>query len=78
MQLTIFDVVDSQPFNVGDAVQVIDVTNDMDVETYYYLQDLQDKQGLVLKSIEKPSLQYEVDFNGKLAIVYHHELRCLT
>lgn len=78
MQLTIFDVVDSQPFNVGDAVQAIDVTEDMDVETYYYLSKFKNKQGLILKVIKEPSLQYEIDFEGKFAILYHTELRCLT
>lgn len=77
MQLTIFDV-DSQPFNFGDAVQVINATDDMEAETFLYLQDLQNKKGLIMKVINRPSLQYEVDFNGKSAMVYHHELEGLT
>lgn len=78
MQISIFDVVDSQPFNFGDAVRVVNVTEDMDVETYHYLQKFESEKGLVLKAIEQPSLQYEVDFNGKLAIVYHHELELMA
>ncbi len=77
MQLTIFDVVDS-PFDVGDAVQVVSVTDDMDAETYFYLPKFQNKKGSILKVIEEPSLQYEIDFDGKFAILYHTELRCLT
>lgn len=77
MQLTIFDVVDS-PFDVGDAVQVINVTDDMDAETYGYLQLFEGKRGSILKAIEQPKLQYEIDFDGNFAILYHDELRCLT
>lgn len=77
MQLTIFDVVDS-PFNFGDPVQVVDVTDDMDAETHGYLQLFEGKRGSILKAIEQPILQYEIDFDGKFAILYHTELRCLT
>lgn len=74
MQLTIFDVVGSH-FYIGDTVQTINVKSDMDAETYFYLQDLQGKQGKISKIIKYPTLQYEVDFDGHIAVVYHTEVK---
>lgn len=70
-QLTIFDAL---PFKFGDPVKVVEITEDVDAETYFYLQDLQCKRGLIAKVIRQPSLQYEVDFDGRIAIIYHGEL----
>lgn len=74
-QLTIFDALPKvKEFKFGDPVKVVEVTEDMDVETYFYLQSLQDRRGLIVKVIRQPSLQYEVDFKGRIASVYHGEL----
>ena len=74
-QLTIFDALPKKKeFKFGEPVKVVEVTEDMDVETYFYLQGLQSKRGLIARVIRRPSLQYEVDFNGQIAIIYHDEL----
>lgn len=74
MQLTIFDIVEDH-FNVGDTVQVVNVNDKMGAETYFYLSDLEGKWGTITKIIKHPSLQYELDFDGHIAIVYHTELK---
>lgn len=77
-QLTIFDSLPkAKEFKFGDAVKVVEVKEDMDVETYYYLPKFKGKRGLIMKVIRQPLLQYEVDFNGKMAILYHEELERL-
>lgn len=74
-QLTIFDALPKrQEFKFGDPVRVIEVTEYMDVETYFYLLFLQGLRGLIVKVIRQPTLQYEVDFNGVIKIIYHEEL----
>lgn len=74
-QLTIFDSLPAvREFKFSEPVKVVKATEDMDAETYFYLQGLQGKRGLIMKVIRQPSLQYEVDFNGEIAIVYHEEL----
>lgn len=78
-QLTIFEM-EPKPkeFKHGDIVQVIKLTQDMDIETYFYLQDFANIKGLIEKVVRRPKLQYEVDFNGKTGIVYHEELERWT
>jgi len=77
-QLTIFDALPKvQEFKFGDPVRIVEVTEDMDVEAYCYLPRFEGKRGLVMKVIRQPSLQYEVDFNGEFAIVYHEELEAV-
>lgn len=64
------------PFDRNDNVKVV-VPKLVrgNAESHYYLSDLAGKRGRVLKVIAEPSLQYEVDFDGKIAIVYHEELK---
>lgn len=73
MQLTIFDVLQEE-FNPGDTVRVVELNDDMNAETHHYLSLFQGKRGLITKVIPRPILQYEIDFNGRLAIVHHVEL----
>lgn len=74
-QLTIFDALPvRKEFKFGDPVKVIEINEQMDGEAYYYLSLFTGKRGLIAKVIRQPSLQYEVDFNGQIAIIYHSEL----
>lgn len=74
-QLTIFDALPThKEFRFGDPVRVIPATEDMLAEQYFYLLDLQGKRGLIFKVIRQPTLQYEVDFDGVVKIIYHEEL----
>lgn len=74
-QLTIYDALPKQKeFKFGDPVRVIEIDDSMDAETHHYLSMYQGKRGLIAKVIRQPSLQYEVDFNGRIASVYHGEL----
>lgn len=62
-------------FDTGDRVRiVINVTEDEDVESYFYLKPFENKRGEIMKVISKPTLQYEVLFGKEMAIVYHSEL----
>lgn len=72
-QLTIYDALQVE-FEPSDLVRVIEPTSDMDAETHHYLSLFHGKNGLIVKVIRQPTLQYHVDFNGQIAIVYHHEL----
>lgn len=63
------------PFDIGEHVRVVtDMKAEDDLEGYYYLQEFHGKRGLISKVTKKPNLQYDVDFNGRTAIVYHREL----
>lgn len=72
-QLTIYDALQVE-FEPSDLVKVIEPTDAMDAETHHYLSLFTGKTGLIVKVIRQPTLQYHVDFNGQIAIVYHHEL----
>ena len=76
-QLSIFEMpIETMPFEITDNVRIfISKERQQDVESFYYLNDFKNVRGKVLKVVEVPSLQYEVDFNGKLGIVYHDELK---
>lgn len=75
LQLTIFDALPKvREFKFGDPVKVIEINEQMDAETSYYLSKFTGKRGLIVKVIRQPSLQYHVDFDGEIAIIYHEEL----
>lgn len=74
-QLTIFDVLpQKKEFKFGNPVKVIEINEQMDDKAYYYLSLFTGKRGLIAKVIRQPTLLYEVDFDGKIAIIYHEEL----
>ncbi len=78
MQLTIFEVAEPDviPFEIGDMVRItIPDYKRADPESFYYLQDFECERGVITKVVHVPSLQYEVDFDGRIAIVYHDELK---
>lgn len=65
-----------RPFGIGDHVQiVISVDEETNSESYFYLMDFRKKRGIVKTIIKQPSLQYEVEFGNRIAIVYHEELK---
>lgn len=63
------------PFEVNDQVRVIVPNIEIDSEAHYYLSDFENKRGAIRKFADKPSWQYHIDFDGKIAIVYHHEIK---
>lgn len=63
------------PFEVNDQVRVTVPDINVDSEAHYYLSDFKGKRGAVLRFLDKPSWQYCIDFDGKEAIVYHHEIK---
>lgn len=74
-QLTIFDALPKKKeFEVDDVVKVVIDPEEKDVETIFYLPKFVGMKGRVVKVVHRPSLQYEVDFNGQIASVYHGEL----
>ena len=74
-QLSIFDALPIQKeFEINDVVEVVVDPQEKDVETIFYLPKFAGMKGRIVKVIRRPSLQYEVDFNGQLASVYHDEL----
>lgn len=82
-QMTIFEVpeelqrnIDIIPFDKNDNVRIVILDyKKSDPESYYYLLGYERKRGRVMKVVEKPSLQYHVEFDGRIAIVYHDELK---
>lgn len=70
------EVIEVIPFDKNDNVRVIvpDLVHG-NSEDHFYLADFAGKRGKVLKVIHKPSLQYELDFDGKFAIIRHEELK---
>lgn len=76
-QISIFEVIGNEvvPFEHGDQVRVKVPNLNKNAEDYFYLTGFYGKRGCVKKIVEKPSLQYHVDFDGKEAIVYHKELK---
>ncbi|WP_338657350.1 hypothetical protein V6B14_22490 (plasmid) [Sporosarcina psychrophila] len=62
-------------FEIGDRVQItIPEYKQRDTESFFYLQDFLNKRGTVLKVLEHLKIQYEVEVENKIAIVYHDEL----
>ena len=74
-QLSMFDAPQRvKEFEINDVVEVVVDPQEKDVETIFYLPKFAGMKGRIVKVIRRPSLQYEVDFNGKIASVYHSEL----
>ena len=74
-QLTIFDVLPKvKEFEIGDVVKVVIDPTVKDVETIFYLPKFVGLEGRIVKVVRRPVLQYDVDFNGQIAIIYHGEL----
>lgn len=76
-QISIFEVMEHQliPFDCNDLVRIEVPELNNNAEDHYYLESFSNKMGVIKKVVEKPSLQYHVDFDGKEAIVYHSELK---
>ncbi|MGE8081437.1 hypothetical protein [Peribacillus loiseleuriae] len=63
------------PYDKGDLVRVqLNVTEEEDSESYYYIKEFEKKRGEVIEVIMQPRLQYRVRFNQQEAILYHEEL----
>ncbi len=63
------------PYEKGDLVRVqLNVTEEEDSESYYYIKEFEKKRGEVIEVIMQPRLQYRVRFNQQDAILYHEEL----
>lgn len=70
------EAVEVIPFDRNDNVRVVvPALVHGNAENHYYLSDFAGKRGIVLAVIQEPSLQYEIDFDGKKAMVYHEELK---
>ncbi|WP_028393999.1 hypothetical protein [Bacillus cihuensis] len=68
-------IVDLIPYETGDQVRVfLNVTEEEDSESYYYIREFEKKRGEVIEVIMQPRLQYRVRFNQQEAILYHEEL----
>lgn len=79
-QLSIFDALAIQKeFEVNDVVEVVASADQSDVETYFYLREFTGMKGRVIKIIQVPDLQYEVQYNKKerVGIFRHEELKGL-
>ena len=77
-QLTIFDALPKvRGFEIGDVVEVVIDPDETDVETYFYLQEYEGLRGRVVKVIDVPGLQYEVQYEKKerVGIFRHGELK---
>lgn len=75
-QLTIFDI-PLNPFNIGEIVKVVNNADKDDPENYYYLKVFEGKEGRIREVIEKPRLQYRIEFRNGDGYFYHEELRSL-
>lgn len=76
-QLSIFDeeVQEIQSYKILEIVKVVNNScKETDPESYYYLKLFQDKEGKILEVIEKPRLQYRVEFRNGTGYFYHNEL----
>ena len=76
-QLSIFDALQKvKEFEINDVVEVVVSADQMDVETYFYLQEYEGLRGRVIKIIRVPGLQYEVQYEKKerVGIFRHNEL----
>lgn len=82
-QLSIFDLPPADNFNKDEIVPyeieervsiLLNVTEEEDSFSYYYLKDFQGKRGVVKKVILQPRLQYEILFGDRVACVYHEEI----